>query len=92
MGLYYIKVAFPKGYYKLEEIDKTKLKDTYTRNYLKKFIYKKDAFILVKDDFESDLDKLNSLNKSKSWENILIINKNSNKTTIKTRSLIRKSI
>jgi len=61
-----VKIVFLKEFYKLEEIDKTKLKRTYTRNYLKKFIYKKDAFILIDYELESNLDKTNSLDKSKS--------------------------
>jgi hypothetical protein len=61
-----VKIVFLKGFYKLEEIDKTKLKGTHARNYLKKFIYKKDAFILINYELESDLDKTNSLDKSKS--------------------------
>ena len=61
-----MKIVFLKEFYKLEEIDKIKLKGTYTRNYLKKFIYKKDAFILINYESESDLDKTNSLNKSES--------------------------
>jgi hypothetical protein len=70
MDLYYIKVTFLKKYYKLEKIDRIELKGTYIRNCLKKFIYKKNAFILVKDNFESNLNKINFLNKNKSWENI----------------------
>ena len=61
-----MKIVFLKGFYKLEEIDKTKLKGTYTRNYLKKFIYKKDTFILINYKLESNLNKTNSLDKSKS--------------------------
>jgi hypothetical protein len=61
-----VKIVFLKGFYKLEEIDKTKLKGTYTRNYLKKFIYKKDAFILIDYKLESNLDEINSLDKSES--------------------------
>ena len=61
-----MKIVFLKGFYKLEEIDKTKLKGTYTRNYLKKFIYKKDTFILINYKLESNLDKTNSLDKSES--------------------------
>jgi len=61
-----VKIVFLKGFYKLEEIDRIELKGTYTRNRLKKFIYKKDAFILINYGLESDLDKMNSLNKSES--------------------------
>ena len=61
-----MKIVFLKGFYKLEEIDKTKLKGTHTKNRLKKFVYKKDAFILINYKSESDLDKTNSLDKSKS--------------------------
>ena len=61
-----MKIVFLKEFYKLKEIDKTKLKRTYTRNYLKKFIYKKDTFILINYKLESNLDKINSLDKSKS--------------------------
>jgi len=61
-----VKIVFLKGFYKLEEIDKIELKGTYTRNYLKKFIYKKDAFILINHELESNLDKINSLDKSES--------------------------
>jgi hypothetical protein len=61
-----VKIVFLKGFYKLKEIDKTKLKETYTKNYLKKFIYKKDTFILINYELESNLDKINSLDKSKS--------------------------
>jgi hypothetical protein len=66
MSLYRVKIVFLKGFYKLEEIDETKLKGTYTRNRLKKFIYKKDAFILIDYELESDLDETNSLDKSES--------------------------
>ena len=51
-----MKIVFLKGFYKLEEIDETKLKGTYTRNYLKKFIYKKDAFIPINYKLGSNLD------------------------------------
>jgi len=61
-----VKIVFLKGFYKLKEIDKTKLKGTYARNYFKKFVYKKDTFILIDYELESDLDKMNSLDKSKS--------------------------
>jgi len=61
-----VKIVFLKGFYKLEEIDKIELKGTYTRNYLKKFVYKKDTFILINYKLESDLDKINSLDKRKS--------------------------
>jgi hypothetical protein len=61
-----VKIVFLKEFYKLEEIDKTKLKGTYTKNYLKKFIYKKDTFILIDYELESNLDKTNSLDKSES--------------------------
>jgi hypothetical protein len=61
-----VKIVFLKGFYKLEEIDKTKLKETHARNYFKKFIYKKDAFILINYKLESNLNEMNSLNKSKS--------------------------
>jgi hypothetical protein len=61
-----VKIIFLKGFYKLEEINKIKLKRTYTKNYLKKFIYKKDTFILINYELESNLDKTNSLDKSKS--------------------------
>jgi hypothetical protein len=61
-----MKVTFLKEYYKLEEINRTKLRDTYTWNCLKKFIYKKDIFILIKNNSENNSDKINSLNKSKS--------------------------
>ena len=61
-----MKIVFLKEFYKLEEINKTKLKGTYTRNYLKKFIYKKDTFILINYELESNLEETNSLDKSKS--------------------------
>jgi len=61
-----VKIVFLKEFYKLEEIDKMELKGTYIRNYLKKFIYKKDTFILINYKLESNLDKINSLDKSKS--------------------------
>jgi hypothetical protein len=61
-----VKTVFPRGYYKLEEIDNIKLKGTYTRNYFKKFIYKKDTFIPINSRLENELDSINSLNKSKS--------------------------
>ena len=66
MSLYRVKIVFLKEFYKLKEIDKTKLKGTYARNYLKKFIYKKDTFILINYKLKSNLDKINSLNKSES--------------------------
>jgi hypothetical protein len=65
MNLYYIKVTFLKKYYKLEEINKTKLRGIYTRNRLKKFIYKKNTIILIKDNSQNNSDKINSLDKSK---------------------------
>jgi hypothetical protein len=77
-----VKIIFLKGFYKLEEIDKIKLKGTYTRNYLKKFIYKKDAFILINYKLESNLDKTNSLDKSKSWDKALIISKKTKNTLV----------
>jgi len=61
-----VKIVFLKGFYKLEEINKIELKGTHARNYLKKLIYKKDAFILINYKLESDLDKMNSLDKSES--------------------------
>jgi hypothetical protein len=61
-----VKIIFLKRFYKLEEIDRTKLKRTYIRNYFKKFIYKKDTFILINYKLESNLDKINSLDKNKS--------------------------
>jgi len=61
-----VKIVFLKGFYKLEEMNKTKLKGIHTRNYLKKFVYKKDAFILINYELESNSDKTNSLDKSKS--------------------------
>ena len=75
-----MKIVFLKGFYKLEEIDKTKLKGTHTRNYLKKFIYKKDTFILINYKSESNLDKTNSLDKSKSSDKVLIISKKTKNT------------
>jgi hypothetical protein len=36
-----------KGTYMLKEVDRTLLKGTYTRNRLKKFVYKGGTFILV---------------------------------------------
>ena len=85
-----MKIVFLKGFYKLEEIDKTKLKGTYTRNYLKKFIYKKDTFILINYKLESNLDKTNSLDKSKSYNKALIISKKTRKAIITPRNLINK--
>jgi len=61
-----VKIVFLKGFYKLEEINKIELKGTYTRNYLKKFIYKKDTFILINHELESNSNKTNSLDKSES--------------------------
>jgi len=55
-----VKIVFLKGFYKLEEINKIELKGTHARNYLKKLIYKKDAFILINYKLESDLDKSES--------------------------------
>ena len=75
-----MKIVFLKRFYNLEEINKTKLKRTYTRNYLKKFIYKKDTFILINYELESNLDKTNSLDKSKSWDKVLIISKKTKNT------------
>jgi hypothetical protein len=45
-------------------MDSTKLKGTYIGNRLKKFIYKKDAFILVNPRLENKLDNINSLDES----------------------------
>ena len=39
-------------------MNRIKLRDIYTRNCLKKFIYKKDIFILVKHNFENNLNKI----------------------------------
>jgi hypothetical protein len=75
-----VKIVFLKGFYKLEEINKTKLKGTYTKNYLKKFIYKKDTFILINYELKSNLDKTNSLDKSKFWNKVLIISKKTKNT------------
>jgi hypothetical protein len=83
-----VKIVFLKGFYKLEEIDRTKLKGTYARNRLKKFVYKKDAFILINYELESDLDKTNSLNKSESWDKVLIISKKTKNTLAIPRNLI----
>jgi hypothetical protein len=77
-----VKIIFLKEFYKLEEIDKTKLKGTHTRNYLKKFVYKKDTFILINYELESNLDKTNSLDKSKSWDKVLIISKKTKNTLV----------
>jgi hypothetical protein len=85
-----VKIVFLKGFYKLEEIDKTKLKETHVRNYLKKFVYKKDTFILINYELESDLDKTNSLDKSKSWEEVLIISKKTKRALAIPRNLINK--
>jgi len=75
-----VKIVFLKEFYKLEEIDKTKLKGTHARNHLKKFIYKKDAFILIDYELESDLDETNSSDKSESWDKALIISKKTKNT------------
>ena len=61
-----MKIVFLKGFYKLKEIDRTKLKGTHAKNRLKKFIYKKDTFILINYELKSDLDEINSLDKSES--------------------------
>jgi hypothetical protein len=63
-------------------MNETKLKGTYTRNYLKKFIYKKDTFILINYESKNDLDKTNSLDKSKSWEEALIISKKTKRALV----------
>ena len=60
-----MKTAFPRGCYKLEEIDSTKLKGIYIGNYFKKFIYKKVIFISVNSGSENKLDNINFLDKSK---------------------------
>jgi len=85
-----VKIVFLKGFYKLEEIDRTKLKGTYTRNRLKKFIYKKDAFILINYELKSDLDETNSLDKSESWDEALITSKKTKNTLVIPRNLINK--
>ena len=85
-----MKIVFLKGFYKLEEIDRIKLKGTHTRNYLKKFIYKKDAFIPINRELESDLDKTNSLNKSESWEEALIISSLTRKAITTPRNPVNK--
>jgi hypothetical protein len=47
LGLYKVnKFNLIKGIYMLEKINSILLKGTYTSNYFKKFLYKKDAFIL----------------------------------------------
>jgi hypothetical protein len=47
----------------LKEINSTLLKGTYASNYLKKFVYKKDAFILKDFNLNTDLN-INSFNTS----------------------------
>ena len=38
----------------LKEVDETPLKGTYTRNRLKKFIYKRGTFIPIKQEVKTD--------------------------------------
>jgi hypothetical protein len=38
----------------LKEVDKTLLKEIYTRNHLKKFVYKGGTFIPIKQEVETD--------------------------------------
>jgi hypothetical protein len=80
-----VKTVFPRGYYKLEEMDGTELKGTYTGNRLKKFIYKKDAFIPVDPGSENELDVMNSSDESESWNEELIISQKTKKTIIKAQ-------
>ena len=67
MGPYRVSEAFEKGYYTLEEIDRAKLKSTYTRNCLKKFVYIEGAFQPVQES-DSEDSSTNSSNRSESWE------------------------
>ena len=69
LGLYYIREANTiKGTYMLEEMDRTYLKGIYTRNYLKKFIFKGNTFILIDKTEESDFIKLDLTKGSDSQE------------------------
>ena len=63
MRPYRVSEAFEKGYYTLKEINKAKLKSTYTRNYLKKFVYIKSTFQLIQE-FNSEDSSTDSSNKS----------------------------
>jgi RNase H-like domain found in reverse transcriptase/Integrase zinc binding domain len=89
MGPYRIKTAFPKSYYKLEEMDGVELKGTYAGNRLKKFIYKKDAFLPVDPDSEDESDNFNQ--ESDSWEGDSVVDENLPRSLAKNQGLTAKN-
>jgi len=91
MGPYRVKTVFPKGFYKLEEMDGTELKGTHAGNRLKKFVYKKDAFIPIDYESESDSDETNSSDESKSWEEAPIASKKIKRALATPRNPINKA-
>jgi len=91
LGPYRVKEAnATKGTYVLEELDGTQLKGTYAGNRLKKFIYKKDAFMPV-DLEESDSSKTGSTEEEDSWEGDSAKDDNLPRSAMATRSTDQRS-
>ena len=87
LGPYRIRTANPiKGTYTLEEFDGTRLKGTYAGNRLKKFVYKKDAFMPVDTDSETSSNETGSSEESDSWEGDSAEDEGLPRATISTRS------
>jgi hypothetical protein len=67
LRLYRVKEANTlKRTYTLKEVDRTLLKGIYIRNRLKKFVYKKDTFILINQEAKTNSTKPNILKESNS--------------------------
>jgi hypothetical protein len=67
LRLYRVKEANTlKRTYILKEVDRTLLKGIYIRNRLKKFVYKKDTFILINQEAKTNSTKPNILKESNS--------------------------
>jgi hypothetical protein len=52
----------------LKEVNETLLKETYTRNRLKKFVYKGGTFIPVKQEVKTDFTMPSILEEGNSWK------------------------
>ena len=59
----------------LKEVNKTLLKEIYTRNHLKKFVYKGGTFISIKQEVKTDSIILSILKESNSQKEDLIKDK-----------------
>jgi hypothetical protein len=67
LGPYRVRKANTlKGTYILKEVDGTLLKGTYTKNRLKKFVYKEGTFIPVKQEVKTDFTMPNTLKEGNS--------------------------